>query len=103
MVRVILEEAGHRVLEAADGQAALDVLRTGEAPDVFLLDAMMPRLDGVGFARAYRQLPSPHVPIIAISAVQELGTFAAQVGAVDMLPKPFSASTLIALVEQHAG
>ena len=102
MIRTMLETAGHEVLEAEDGRAARDLIAGGAHPNLILLDATMPRLDGIGFARAYRRRPGPHAPIIVISALQELATFAAQAGAVDMLPKPFSAIALAQMVDQHA-
>ena len=46
MVEMILQDAGYRVLLAADGQQALDLLET-ETPDVMLLDLLMPRKTGI--------------------------------------------------------
>ena len=43
----MLEDAGYVVLQASDGQAALDVLRTSEKPLVVLLDLMMPQMSGM--------------------------------------------------------
>jgi CheY-like chemotaxis protein len=57
-MREALEEAlgdmGVRVQGAADGQEALERLRTGPRPCAVLLDMKMPRLDGAGFVRALR-------------------------------------------------
>ena len=52
-VRWILEPAGLRVLEAADGQAALEVLRA-EKVDVLIADLNMPRMDGLELIRELR-------------------------------------------------
>lgn len=46
-VRLTLEDEGYTVLEAADGLAALDVLRDSPVPLVVLLDHIMPGMDGV--------------------------------------------------------
>lgn len=47
-LRIVLEDAGYEVLEAADGLAALDLLRASRQRLIVLLDMMMPRLDGAG-------------------------------------------------------
>ena len=52
-VRWILEPAGLQVLEAPDGQAALDVLRANKV-DVLIADLNMPRMDGLELIRALR-------------------------------------------------
>jgi CheY-like chemotaxis protein len=51
-LRLLLEDAGHEVLEAGNGFEALDVLRASEQPLVVLLDLLMPQLDGVGMLHA---------------------------------------------------
>ena len=45
LLRLYLENAGYRVLEAEDGQQALDILRRNKI-DLCLLDIMMPKIDG---------------------------------------------------------
>lgn len=47
VAREMLEDAGFVVVQATDGQAALDALRTSEKPLVVLLDLMMPRTSGM--------------------------------------------------------
>ncbi len=51
-LRLLLEDAGHEVLEAANGVEALDILRASERPLVVLLDLLMPQLDGIGLLHA---------------------------------------------------
>src|SRR5947208_15447385 len=49
-----LQEEGHTVEVAKDGEAALDLLRHGPPYDLIVLDVMLPRLDGVAVLRAAR-------------------------------------------------
>src|SRR5215216_36581 len=87
-----LEQEGHRVGSVASGQEALETLR--EKPfDVVLLDIVMPELDGVSVLERLRRDPVlQHVPVIMISAVDELDTVVRciEMGAEDYLPKPFN-------------
>ena len=52
----VLREAGYRVLEAPDGLAALDVVRSGERVDLLLTDMGLPGMDGRRLAEAARRL-----------------------------------------------
>ena len=87
-----LEQEGHRVDSAASGQEALEILR--EKPfDVVLLDIVMPELDGVSVLERLKRDPAlQHVPVIMISAVDEIDTVVRciEMGAEDYLPKPFN-------------
>ncbi len=68
---LVLEDAGHEVLGAADGTRALRVARE-EKPDVVLLDIMMPGLDGRDVARQLRSDPSLEgVRIVLYSSLSE--------------------------------
>ena len=66
--RRTLESAGHRVVEAANGQEALDVL--GEPPpDLVVLDLMMPEMDGFTFLDRLRARPGcDAVPVVVVTA-----------------------------------
>lgn len=94
----------YRVLTAADGVAALDVIRA-DRPEVVLSDVMMPRLDGFGLVREVRADPSVrNLPIILLSARagEESAVEGLDAGSDDYLVKPFSARELIARVRTHA-
>jgi CheY-like chemotaxis protein len=67
MLRAVLEQLGHRVLLAQDGQRALELLKVGDV-DLVMLDGRMPVLDGPACARAIRQLEGDRarLPIVAV-------------------------------------
>jgi len=68
LLRDVLLPLGFQVHEAADGQEATDIARR-IAPDLVLIDAVMPVVDGVAAIAAMRSLPAlRHTPIVAISA-----------------------------------
>lgn len=96
-IRKILQKrlaiAGYRVAIAADGQEALDVFAT-EAPDLVVLDVMLPKLDGLGVCQELRK--TSDIPIIMLSALGEVSDRIAglQLGADDYLAKPFSLKEL---------
>jgi CheY-like chemotaxis protein len=68
MLKFLLETRGYHVLEAENGQAAVELTRR-KCPDLILMDLDMPVLDGLAATRCIRELAGPcEVPIIAISA-----------------------------------
>jgi DNA-binding response OmpR family regulator len=97
LVRRHLEDEGHRVLQAFDGAAALQIAQQ-EHPDLVILDWMLPHLDGLEVCRRLRR--ESIVPILMLTARAEevdrvLGL---EVGADDYLVKPFSIRELLARV-----
>jgi len=102
-VRLLLAEGfqgcGHDVLEAADGQKALDLLRAGLRPDVIVLDVIMPIMDGLTFLSHKRRAPElSRIPVVIVSATNH--------GPVDgahcVLRKPFELDDLLETVHQCA-
>ena len=97
LTRLVLERAGHRVVETADGQAALAQARV-ERPDLLISDVMMPGMDGVTLCRRVQEDPGlRHVPFLFMTATfadPAYRKFAAEVGAIDVLSKPLDARTL---------
>ena len=103
LIRVNLELEGYEVMEASDGQAALEMLRdtTQPLPDVITVDALMPRRDGwwtVSMIRADPRLES--IPIVMVTAsVQPHQRALAEQAAVDgFVAKPFEPDELLALI-----
>jgi len=70
LMRTRLEMAGHTVATAADGQEVLDHIAGGVVPDLFLLDAMMPRKSGIDALRELRAA-GVDTPALIISAHQD--------------------------------
>lgn len=98
VVRFALEKAGHRVMEAADGAAALEQVRNRPI-DLVLLDIVMPEEDGLEVCRKLRQ--ESRLPILFLSSRDEevdriLGL---ELGADDYVTKPFSPRELVARVK----
>jgi signal transduction histidine kinase len=86
-----LEQQGHRVSLAEDGQQALDMLKS-QPFDVVLLDIIMPGLDGFQVLERIKGDPELRdLPVIVISALDELDSAVRciEMGAEDYLPKPF--------------
>lgn len=97
----ILEEyskkEGYRTLTAADGERALQLFRQ-EAPDVVLLDVMMPKLDGFAVCREIRR--ESDTPVIMVTARGEdfERIMGLDIGADDYIVKPFSPGEVMARI-----
>ena len=100
LCRVNLEAEGMQVLEAPDGPAGLEKARA-EAPDVVLLDVMMPGLDGWRVAEELLDDPrTESIPIVFLTARAELRDRARGIdlGGIDYVTKPFNPVELAPLV-----
>jgi CheY-like chemotaxis protein len=92
-----LADDGYAVLAAVDG-AALRVAHEAQ-PDVILLDIMMPNMDGIEVStRLHADPQTAHIPIIAMSAYQQMDTLEEQMGAQGRLRKPFEFKEMYALI-----
>jgi CheY-like chemotaxis protein len=91
MTKAQLEDAGYEVVVAKDGQEGLDLARK-VAPDVILLDLMLPRLDGHKVCRLLKfDKLYEHIPVIIMSAKESEADkkIAEQAGANGYIVKPF--------------
>ena len=98
LVRLHLGLEGWDILEAADGQAALDLLRR-EPVDLVVLDIMLPMLDGITVLRAMRRDgPNSDTPVLLLTARREESdkVLGLDSGADDYLTKPFGVRELVA-------
>jgi len=95
----VLEQRGLSVLKAEDGEKALALLAEGTAPDIILMDIMMPGLDGYQTMRAIRER-GVQTPIIALTAkaMKEDRDKCLAAGADDYLAKPVDADRLISMM-----
>ncbi len=97
LIKIHLEKEGHQVVIAADGEEALNIIRS-QSIDLVILDIMMPKLDG--FETALQIRSEFQMPIIFVSAkssdfdkIQGL-----MIGGDDYLTKPFNPMELVARV-----
>lgn len=68
VIRMILEPAGYEILEAGDGEAALNLLGPNRLPDVITTDLTMPNLTGEGLIERLRSEPrTASIPIVVVS------------------------------------
>ena len=97
-LRYNLERSGYSVTAAGDGRTAV-ALAASEAPDLVILDIMLPLLDGIEACKEIRKISS--VPIIMLTAKdQEFDkVLALELGADDYVTKPFSLGEIIARVK----
>ncbi len=97
----LLVDAGHEVVSAANGKAALDYLRQAPRPPcVILLDLMMPVMDGETFRR--EQLADPalsRIPVVLLTAAGR--SAAARVPADGVLLKPVTLEDALAAIARH--
>jgi CheY-like chemotaxis protein len=95
LVRVVLESAGARVIEAEQGAIALRLLDLHPEVDVLCTDVNMPVLDGAGLTHAAR-LRRPHLPVVACTAMDLDASYPELARAVDgVVQKPFVPSDLV--------
>jgi len=94
----LLRMDGYDVIEAEDGQRALDMVGAQE-PDLVLLDVMLPARDGLDVLGDLRRVSN--VPVILVSALGEEAdrVLGLRMGADDYVVKPFSAAELSARIE----
>lgn len=98
MTAFLLREEGYEVITADNGRAAIEKVQT-EAPDLIVLDVMLPQIDGLEVTRLIRQ--AMDVPIIMLSAKGETAdkVLGLETGADDYLAKPFEPAELLARVK----
>jgi CheY-like chemotaxis protein len=103
LMEFILARHGHEMLTAVNGEQALAMVRE-HAPDLVLLDIMMPRIDGYEVARTLRADPQfARMPIIMLSAKAQEEDIqrGMDVGVDAYITKPFSPEHLVEVVQDH--
>ena len=100
LIKDFLTAIGYCILEAEDGEKALQVFeQNSEKIDLILLDVMMPKLDGWSVLRQIRQ--TSQIPIIMLTArgEEQDELFGFELGVDEYISKPFSPKILVARVE----
>lgn len=98
LLRLYLEKEGFTVISVNDGEAALSAFRA-EAPDVVLLDIMLPKLDGWQVCREIRK--TSDTPIIMVSAKSETfdKVLGLELGGDYYVTKPFETKEIVAIIK----
>jgi two-component system cell cycle response regulator DivK len=102
IVRQLLSRTGYRLVEASDGEGALDLVRE-DRPDLVLMDVQLPRMSGLDATRALRADPATaDLPVIVVTSFALSGDDqrAMAAGASAYLAKPYSPRDLLALIRK---
>jgi two-component system alkaline phosphatase synthesis response regulator PhoP len=99
LIRIKLKKAGYEVLTASDGEEGLR-LALEEAPDVVLLDVMMPKMDGFAVLERIKAEMSPAPIVLMLTAKGQEGDLVQGLtgGADDYIVKPFAPRELLARI-----
>ena len=103
VLRNALEKNGYEVIDANDGEQALEKV-SSEKPDLVILDIMIPKLDGISVNLRLKDNPSTKgLPVIVItgkSHMEELLKIKNELSVAAYLEKPFSVAMLIEKISQ---
>jgi two-component system chemotaxis response regulator CheY len=98
ILRRIMSEQGYDVVDAADGQEALDVLEGGARPDVALIDWNMPNVDGLELVTRIRKNPDwRSITLMMVTTESEYDQIvrALAAGAHEYVIKPFTPDAIV--------
>lgn len=96
MIKMRLEASGYVVLTAYNGKQALEKVQ--EAPDLILLDILMPEMDGIEVAIKLKSSDkTKSIPIVMLTAKSQMEdlTKAADIGVTDYIVKPFDPQIML--------
>jgi CheY-like chemotaxis protein len=105
LLKEYLEKMGFRVVEASDGEQAVEsARREGRRLSLILMDINLPGLDGLGATRQIREIEGlREVPIVACTArSSEEGREAARAaGCTELVPKPIDKTTMRSILDRY--
>jgi CheY-like chemotaxis protein len=102
VLRRFLKQAGYEVKLAPDGATALQLVHSGAAPDLIVLDLMMPVMSGFEVLSALRVHPEwSHIPVVVLTAT--MGYSADHLQAAAVLEKPFDSLTVQTAIAKALG
>ena len=97
-IRAVLENKGHRVLQARDGQQAKNLVYQ-QRPDLVILDMMMPRMGGYPVLEHFRgKTDAPPIIMITANEGSRHKAYAEYLGVVEYIRKPFAMEKLMEAV-----
>jgi len=105
VLRLTLSNAGYELLEACDGEEALNVM-SGEPLDMMITDLNMPKLDGIELIKKVRQKPEYRfLPIVMLTteSADEKKQAGKSAGASGWIVKPFKPEQLLKVVKMVLG
>ncbi|HVJ14596.1 MAG TPA: response regulator [Polyangiaceae bacterium] len=97
----VLREAGYSARSAGDGKQALEAVEM-HMPSLILLDVLMPVMDGWQCAREVRKRYGRDLPIVVVTAAEDVRARAEPMDVNEVLPKPFELDDLLRAVERYA-
>jgi DNA-binding response OmpR family regulator len=98
VVSFTMRRAGYEVINAYDGQSALELWET-EEPDLIILDLNLPKLDGLSVCRRVRKNSEIPIIILSVRGEEDDVVQGLSLGADDYIVKPFSPRQLVARAE----
>ncbi|MCS7045466.1 MAG: response regulator [Gemmataceae bacterium] len=99
-IRAVLENLGHKVLQARDGQQGKQMVYNYR-PDLMILDMMMPRMGGYPVLEHFRGKPdAPPIIMITANEGSRHKAYAEYLGVIDYIRKPFAMERLLEAVEK---
>src|SRR5437762_2445481 len=99
-IRAVLENQGHKVIQARDGQQGQNVIYQ-QRPDLVILDMMMPRKGGYPVLEHFRdKKDAPPIIMITANEGSRHKAYAEHLGVIDYIRKPFAMERLLEAVER---
>jgi DNA-binding response OmpR family regulator len=99
VLRLLLENSGYEIVEAADGMAAYECVKADGRIDLCIMDIMMPVLDGIEATKKIREVSTLPVLFLTAKSLESDKEAAYSGGGDDYLVKPFSSRELLMKVE----
>lgn len=98
LIRMYLDKEGYQVIQAYDGEQAMELFQS-EAPVLVVLDLMLPKMDGLSLCREIRKISD--IPVIMLTAKGETfdKVLGLELGADDYMVKPFEPKELVARIK----
>ena len=102
-IRAVLENQGHKVMQARDGQQGKQMVYN-HRPDLVILDMMMPRMGGYPVLEHFKgKTDAPPIIMITANEGSRHKAYAEYLGVIDYIRKPFAMERLLEAVDRGLG